>query len=83
MFFGILIVLRVLFIAAMVFIIGYVFGNFSARPVLKTITKVAAILVIVLFLVSNAFFFRFRAWNHNNNTGSYCAWQHADSTRIK
>ncbi len=83
MFFGIFIVIRVLFIACMVFIIGYVFGNFSARPVLKTISRIAAILVIVLFLASNAFFFRFRAWNHNNVNGSYCAWQHADSTKIK
>lgn len=82
MFFGIFILIRVLFIAAMVFIIGYVFGNFSARSVLKTITKVAAILVIVLFLASNAFF-RFVAWNQNNTSSSYCAWHHADSTRIK
>lgn len=82
MFLGIFIVIRVLFIACMVFIIGYVFGNFSARPVLKTISKIAAVIVIVLFLATNAFFFRFRAWNNNAN-GFCCAWQHTDSTKIK
>jgi hypothetical protein len=37
----------------MVFIIGYIFGGFSKKPALATITKVAAILVIVLFIATN------------------------------
>jgi len=62
--FGIIILTRVLFIACMVFIIGYVFGNFSTKPALRTVTKIASILVIVLFIASNVLFFRFAAWNH-------------------
>jgi hypothetical protein len=34
----------------MVFILGYVFGNFSQKKELTTLTKVASILVIVLFV---------------------------------
>ncbi|WP_419701448.1 hypothetical protein [Mucilaginibacter sp. NFX135] len=37
----------------MIFIIGYVFGEFSKKPALTIITKVAAILVIVLFIAAN------------------------------
>jgi hypothetical protein len=56
--FGIIIFIRILFIASMVFIIGYVFGGFSKKPVLKTITKIAAILVIVLFIAINGILMR-------------------------
>ena len=54
---------RILFIASMVFIFGYVFGNFSKNRTLVTITKVAAILSLVLFLSTNIFLFRARNWN--------------------
>ena len=82
MLFGIILI-RLLFIACMVFIIGYVFGNFSTKPALRTITKIASILAIVLFISANIFFFRFAAWNHGNYNGNYCGWHHADSTSVK
>jgi hypothetical protein len=43
----------------MVFIIGYIFGGFSRKPVLTGLSKVAAILVIVLFIAVNMLFMRF------------------------
>lgn len=63
MFFGIILI-RILFAASMVFIIGYVFGGFSKNATLTAITRVAAILAIVLFISSNILLFRFGAWNH-------------------
>jgi hypothetical protein len=83
MFSPIIILIRILFIACMVFIIGYVFGNFSTKPALRTITKIASILAIVLFISANIFFFHFGAWNHKNYNGNYCAWHHADSVIVK
>ena len=80
--FGLIIFIRVLFIACMVFIIGYVFGNFSAKPALATITKVATILAIVLFIGANVFLFR-SGWHHRNNNGNYCGWHKADTTLVK
>lgn len=53
--FGIIII-RILFITCMVFIIGYVFGGFSKKPTLTSITRVAAILVIILFIATNMLF---------------------------
>ncbi len=53
-----LIITRILFIACMVFIIGYIFGGFSKRPALKLITRISAILLIVLFISTN-FIIRF------------------------
>ena len=51
-----IIIIRILFITCMVFIIGYVFGGFSKKPALTSITKVAAILVIILFIATNMLF---------------------------
>lgn len=48
-----LIIARVLFIASIIFIIGYIFGGFSKKPVLKTLSRIAAILVIVAFIFMN------------------------------
>jgi low affinity Fe/Cu permease len=67
--FGFIIIIRILFVTCMVFIIGYIFGGFSKNPVLAIITKVAAVLVIVLFIASNAIIMRnsfghFRGKNH-------------------
>jgi hypothetical protein len=76
---------RILFVACMVFIIGYVFGNFSKSATLKTITKVASVLLIVIFISANVFFFRFGGWNGHNYNGkehSGC-YQQIDSTRFK
>ncbi len=58
MIFGFILFTRLLFITCMVFIIGYVFGDFSAKPALKTITKIASIVLIILFIAFNAFTFR-------------------------
>lgn len=67
-----IIFLRILFAACMVFIIGYVFGGFSKRPVLARITKVAAILAIVLFIGMNVAMMRFAFPRHN---GYYVGWR--------
>jgi len=78
--FGIIILLRVLFIACMVFIIGYVFGDFSKKATLRKITRVAAILAIVLFIFTNVASSRFGGWHHGNR--NHCGY-YQDSTRIK
>jgi len=71
---------RILFIASMVFIIGYVFGNFSKNAALKTFTKVAAILVVVLFISSNIFFFRGGVGRFGPHNGrAACNWHQTDS----
>jgi Na+-driven multidrug efflux pump len=74
MFFGI-IALRILFAACMVFIIGYVFGGFSRSAALTTITKVASILAIVLFIVTNVFVMR-GMWRHRMAAGEHACWNY-------
>ena len=82
--FGLIILIRVLFVACMVFIIGYVFGNFSRSTTLTTITRVASILAIVLFISANIFFFRFGGWQRGNFNGrNNCGWYHRDTTVTK
>ena len=79
--FVIIILIRVLFATCMVFIIGYVFGNFSKSAALRTITKIASILAIVLFISANIFLFRFGGWTHGNFNGkNNCGWYKHDST---
>lgn len=77
---GIVILLRVLFAASMVFIIGYVFGGFSKKPALRTITKVASILVIVLFIAANVLLTRMAIRHWNNDPG--CNRGHEVKTEI-
>jgi hypothetical protein len=75
------ILIRVLFAASMVFIIGYVFGSFSKNTTLKVITKIAAILVIVLFIGANILAFRNigNRWRfHGTQYG--CGYDNRDST---
>ena len=72
--FGIVII-RILFITCMVFIIGYVFGGFSRKPALASITKVAAILVIILFIATNMLFMINR-YEHFRGKGR---WQRCDT----
>jgi hypothetical protein len=80
MAFGIIILIRILFAACMVFIIGYVFGNFSKNPILTTITKFASILAILLFISANILLFRFGRWNHGNYHGrNIYDWHQQDS----
>ena len=84
MFFGI-IALRILFAACMVFIIGYVFGGFSRSATLTTITKIASILAIVLFIATNVFMVRGMMWrNRHMVAGRNACWNYqgnlSDST---
>ena len=82
--FGIIILTRILFAACMIFIIGYVFGNFSRNPALTSVTKFAAILAILLFISANIFLFRFGGWHHGNYGGrNVCAWHQQDSVQSK
>jgi len=67
MFFPFIIIVRLLFAACMVFIIGYIFGGFSKKKSLTRLTKVAAILLIGLFIATNAFFMRQRFQEHNGH----------------
>lgn len=64
--FGIIIFIRILFGVCMIFIIGYVFGGFSKNPALVTLTKIAAILAIVLFIAANGVLMRFAFSRHGN-----------------
>jgi hypothetical protein len=83
--FPLFIVSRILFIASMVFIIGYIFGNFSQRRTLAIFSKIAAVLVIVLFFATTGFAMRFGAWRgYRESRGHYnyerCERLRADST---
>jgi hypothetical protein len=81
MFIGLLILIRVLFAASMVFIIGYVFGSFSKNTILKVITKIAAVLVILLFIGANIFAFRFTGSRSRFHGAQYGCWyDRSDST---
>jgi hypothetical protein len=73
--FPLIILIRILFVASMVFVIGYIFGNFSKTKTLATISKVAAILTIVTFIAANGVLMRFGGWhrggyNQHNNCNS-------------
>lgn len=81
--FAIVIFMRVLFVASMVFIVGYVFGGFSKRPALVTITRVAVILSIVLFIATNVLAFRFSAWRHQGGRQQNCGWYQQDSVGVQ
>lgn len=81
MFFGV-IALRILFAACMVFIIGYVFGGFSRSATLTTLTKIASILAIVLFIATNVFIMR-GMWRHRMAPGHHACWNYQDSTNIQ
>ena len=71
--FPLIILIRILFAACMVFVIGYVFGDFSRKKTLATMSKIAAILIIVLFVASNGILMRFGGWHrgihHHYNNG--------------
>jgi len=72
---AIIILIRILFATCMVFIIGYVFGGFAKNPTLRIFTKIAAVAVVVLFILANIFlgFGRFR---HAGRDGTWdCPFQ--------
>ncbi|HTE26167.1 hypothetical protein [Flavitalea sp.] len=75
-----IILTRLLFIASMVFIIGYVFGNFSKSKTLTRFTKVAAILAIILFIATNIFAFRSANWRHGEH--GWCLGPRSDSSNV-
>lgn len=71
--FAIIMFIRILFGVCMVFIIGYIFGGFSKSPTLVSLTKVAAILAIVLFIAANGLLMRFAFSRHvNGKAGWQC-----------
>ena len=73
MFFGIILA-RLLFVASMVFIIGYVFGSFSKSKTLTVLTKIATILAIVFFIGTNIMIFRGGGWRAGRFDNRYhCA----------
>ena len=80
--FPLFIVSRILFIASMVFIIGAIFGNFSQRRTLAIFSKIAAILVIVLFFATTGFAMRFGGWGKYSRHyyNERCERMHSDST---
>lgn len=84
MSFAFIILIRLLFVACMVFIIGYVFGSFSKSLVLRRITRVAAILAIVLFFLSNVFVMRAAWGSHRPGTHErgWCGPNYNDSTAV-
>jgi len=73
-----IIIIRILFAACMVFIIGTIFGGWAKKPVLRGIAKTASILLIVLFIATNVLFMRlhfahFRGGGHWRGCDS--SWQ--------
>jgi hypothetical protein len=75
--FPLFILFRVLFIASMVFIIGAIFGNFSQRRTLSVFSKIAAILVIVLFFATTGLSMRF-GWNRYRDYRGYHYYERCD-----
>lgn len=79
MFFGLLIFARILFVACMVFIIGYIYGPFSKRRGLTIAARVAAIAIIFAFIMMNIFAFRGPRgpWQHRA-MDRHGHWEHCD-----
>lgn len=71
--FGIIMFMRILFGVCMVFIIGYVFAGFSKNPGLVVLTKIAAILAVVLFIAINGLLMRF-AFSRQGNDKPGCGY---------
>ncbi|WP_345233812.1 hypothetical protein [Olivibacter ginsenosidimutans] len=80
---GLLIFFRILFAICMVFVIGYIFGGFAKSPTLSVISKIAAILAIVLFISTNIFLTRFAfSRMHGHGANDRC-WFHPDTTKVE
>lgn len=78
---AIIILSRLLFAASMVFIIGYIFGNFSRKTALTRLAKIGSITVIVLFIATNIALFRFGGMRHGHaNWRNGCDSHQVDST---
>nr|WP_294869590.1 hypothetical protein [uncultured Pedobacter sp.] len=74
--FAIIMFIRILFGVCMVFIIGYIFGGFSKNPNLVSLTKVAAILAIILFIAANGLLMRFAFSRHAGGKGGWQCTEH-------
>ena len=87
MFFGPFILIRILLIVCMVFILGYVFGNFSRKAALTRITKIATVLLTVLFIAGGFLFFRWNSgWRNGNFNKNHRMVRHCvqnDSATVK
>jgi hypothetical protein len=81
--FPLIILLRVLFIASMVFVLGYIFGNFSKKRSLTIISKVAAVLAIVLFIAANGVLLRFGGWHRGGLHHTNQCYIKSDSTMVR
>lgn len=81
MFFGLLIFARILFVASMVFIIGYIYGPFSKRRDLTIAARVASIAIIVAFILMNIFAFRAGPSHAGPSHGRH--WVHCDDHHEK
>jgi hypothetical protein len=68
--FALLIISRILFVASIVFIIGYIFGGFAKRKSLRIISRVAAITIIFAFISLNILLAGSRRGNF------HCPWSH-------
>ena len=80
MFFGLLIFARILFVACMVFIIGYIYGPFSQRRGLTIAARIAAIAIIFAFIMMNVFAFRGPSHGGPSHSGpwQHGHWRHCD-----
>ena len=80
MFFGLLIFARILFVACMVFIIGYIYGPFSQRRGLTIAARVAAVAIIFAFIMVNIFAFRAASHGGPSHGGPWQQgrWSHCD-----
>ncbi|HEY4288466.1 MAG TPA: hypothetical protein VGN00_15285 [Puia sp.] len=76
MFFATFILIRILLITCMVFVLGYVFGNFSRKPSLTKITRVAAVFLVVSFIAGNALFFRWSTGGRYGHFNRHDRFQH-------
>jgi hypothetical protein len=74
--FAIIMFIRILFGVCMVFIIGYIFGGFSKNPNLVSLTKVAAILAIILFIAANGLLMHFAFSRHAGGKGGWQCTEH-------
>lgn len=79
MFIPFFIISRILLVACFVLIIGYLFGSFATSKTLTVLTKIAAILLLTGFIISNIFIFRFRQGNPRFKDGHCWNYQQADS----
>jgi hypothetical protein len=79
------ILVRLLLIAALVFVIGYVFGNFSRKKSLTTLAKISTILLVAMVIIGNVFAFRFAGWRNgrHQHQQEQCYFHRGDSTAIK